>query len=264
MNHSFNTELAALYGVDEAILIENFAFWIRKNEANGKFFYEGRYWTYNTVGAFAKLFPYWSAGQVRRILQSLIKKDVLVTGNFNQSAYDRTMWYAFTDSFISILNNLNLHLLISQNGNLETNKPIPDINTDINTDINNSVGVSEESETPATLFPDEEKKKEPMTLFANSKLYAQCVKDGELDIEQLRKVYPQKELEGVDIGAYFWSVSDWSDTKNKKRTNRGWIATIRDWIRKDVQTGKVKRINNSAYLDQIRDAAIEAFLSKRP
>ena len=45
MNHSFNIELAEKYGVECAIVIENLAFWIKKNEANNKNLYDNRYWT---------------------------------------------------------------------------------------------------------------------------------------------------------------------------------------------------------------------------
>ncbi|MGL5099898.1 MAG: hypothetical protein ACRC6B_07715, partial [Fusobacteriaceae bacterium] len=58
MNHSFNVDLAAKYGIEEAIILENLAFWIKKNEKNGKNFVEGEYWTYNSASAFQELFPY--------------------------------------------------------------------------------------------------------------------------------------------------------------------------------------------------------------
>ena len=78
MTYQFDTDIAALYGVDESIMIANLQFWIRKNEANGKHFHDGRFWTYNSIDAFTKLFPFWTARQIRRILKSLEEKGVIV------------------------------------------------------------------------------------------------------------------------------------------------------------------------------------------
>ena len=36
MEYSFNIHIAKKYGVDEAIMIKNFQFWILKNEASDK------------------------------------------------------------------------------------------------------------------------------------------------------------------------------------------------------------------------------------
>ena len=53
----FNAELAQRYGVDGAIFLHAMAFWVAKNQANGRHFHDGRTWTYNTLEALAKLFP---------------------------------------------------------------------------------------------------------------------------------------------------------------------------------------------------------------
>lgn len=50
--HSFNPLLAKEVGIECAILLYNIEFWIEKNKANNKHFYEGRYWTYNSTKAF--------------------------------------------------------------------------------------------------------------------------------------------------------------------------------------------------------------------
>jgi len=137
MNHSFNIEVAKEYGVDCAIVLEYLSFWIKKNEANGKHFYDGRYWTYNSIKAFSELFPYWSESQIRRILTKLEDSNLIVTGNFNKAGYDMTKWYAVNDSLI--LRNRQMDLMKSSNGFDEIVKPIPDINTYINTYITSNV-----------------------------------------------------------------------------------------------------------------------------
>lgn len=124
MNHSFDIETAKKYGVEEAVFIENMRFWIAKNMANERHFYDGRYWTYNSAKAFTQLFPYWSASQVNRIIKKLELAGVLLSGNFNQSAYDRTKWYSL---------NEEIHFTESQNGNHGIAKTL--IRTDVNTDV---------------------------------------------------------------------------------------------------------------------------------
>lgn len=49
------------------------------------------------MDAYAELFPYWSKRQIERIIKSCKEKELIITGNFNKTAYDRTMWYAVGD-----------------------------------------------------------------------------------------------------------------------------------------------------------------------
>ena len=95
--YHFDTELASIYGVEEAILIYNLQFWINKNKANSRHQYDGRTWTYNSYKAFSKLFPFWNPGKIRRVIKSLVDKGVIVEGNYNKMKADRTKWYAFTE-----------------------------------------------------------------------------------------------------------------------------------------------------------------------
>jgi len=99
MDYSFDISHAKMYGVDEAIMIKNFQYWIIKNKANGVNLHEGKTWTYNSVKSYTDIFPFWTYNQVDRILASLRKQSVLVTGNFNKARYDRTRWYAFSDEY---------------------------------------------------------------------------------------------------------------------------------------------------------------------
>ena len=133
MTYTFDIDIAQRFGVDEAIMIQNLVFWIHKNEANDKYFYDGRYWTYNLAEAFTQLFPFWTVHHIRRLLSKLVEQGVLVKGNYNASQYDRTAWYGFNDLY---LQNCKIHLAKLQNGTCETAKPIQDSNTDINTDKN--------------------------------------------------------------------------------------------------------------------------------
>lgn len=100
MNHSFNVELATKYGIEEAILIENFAFWIKKNIANNVNYVNGEYWTYNTAKALEELFPYMNLKKIQRILVKLENLGVIKSDNYNSKSYDRTKWYSIIDEDI--------------------------------------------------------------------------------------------------------------------------------------------------------------------
>ena len=162
MEHSFNIELAKEYGILEAILLKNIWFWIEKNRANEKNFYDGTYWTYNSTRAFNELFPYASESSIKRALKSLQEKGIIKTGNYNKSSYDRTLWYAFTDLGESIVSNRQMEVNKSSNGNEQNGLTIPDINTNDKTkDIKTNKKEKKETEFDSVInenFTDEELK----------------------------------------------------------------------------------------------------------
>ena len=147
MQHSFNIELAKEYGILEAIIINNLFFWIEKNKANNVSYYDGTYWTYNSIKALNELFPYASERKISYALKHLEEEGIIKTGNYNKLAYDRTLWYAFTEKGISILQKCCFHFTKSTNGFYKSDEPIPDINTDINTDNNNNSSSIEKCDT---------------------------------------------------------------------------------------------------------------------
>ena len=134
---SFDNDVARDLDVNSAIILQNIVFWIAKNEANQKHFYEGRYWTYNSIRAFSELFNWLSEKQINNCLAKLIKHNYLTVGNFNKTYYDRTKWYSVNPSYQmgkSILPNGEMDLTKRANGFDQMVKPIPYINTYINTD----------------------------------------------------------------------------------------------------------------------------------
>jgi len=128
MQHNFDVEIAEEYGVDEAIMINNLAFWILKNQASKKHIHDGYYWTYNSAKSFSELFPYWSEKQIYRIVKSLKDKKVIKIGNFNKVKYDQTKWYTIVEE--SILLKYKLHFTKRANGISEKGEPIPDSKPD--------------------------------------------------------------------------------------------------------------------------------------
>ena len=110
MQHSFDIGIAHKYGVNIAIFLNNIAFWVQKNGANKRHYSNGRYWTYNTIESYSKLFPYWSIQTLRTTIKKAINEGLLLKDNFNVSTYDRTTWYALSDIGLNLfpaLNNLD-------------------------------------------------------------------------------------------------------------------------------------------------------------
>lgn len=147
MEHNFNVDVAKDYGIAEAVILHNFYFWIKRNEANRENHHDGRYWTYNSVSALGELFPYLSERQISYAINKLVEGNALVKGNYNTNKYDRTIWYAISDEaeakYYQCRNSVKkeifepepieqsseIHLPNLSNGNTETVQPIPDSNT---------------------------------------------------------------------------------------------------------------------------------------
>lgn len=110
MQHHFNVEVATKYGINSAILLDNFYYWIEKNRANGNNFYDGQYWTYNSKRALSELFPYLTEKQVRTAIENLVNDGVLITGNYNKLKMDKTTWYSITKKGYELLGDCRTSL----------------------------------------------------------------------------------------------------------------------------------------------------------
>ena len=138
---------------------------------------------------------------------------------------------------------------------------IDDINTSFD---NDNTGVKNPG-----LFPDEETKveepKEKKALFRNSDVYKMVKFENGVgvDYSEFESKFATTEFEKVDLVYYFHSVSDWSDQKNMKRTKNGWLATVRNFIRGDVEKKKLhlkpeykaptQRLNVAGAIEYLKD-----------
>jgi hypothetical protein len=165
MNHSFEIEDAKKYGVEAAVILSSFRFWITKNRADKINQHDGKTWTFNSLTAWQKLFPYMSIQTLRTAVSKLKEAGIIQTGNYNQKPYDKTTWYCFvdevdqigqdpllksTDGQESLCCQQQMDLLKSTNGSVEINRPIP-INTNSN-QIKESA--RRETATPASVEPE--------------------------------------------------------------------------------------------------------------
>ena len=125
MNFSFDGEFAKEHGVNEAIMYQYFSYWIAKNKANDKHFYDGYTWTYNSQKALTELFPFWNRAKIQRIISSLENQGLLIKGNYNQLAYDRTTWYALPKFEQSAVQNQTVNCSDLNNERFKNEQPIP-------------------------------------------------------------------------------------------------------------------------------------------
>lgn len=246
MNHSFNIHIATRYGVHAAVLLNNLEHWIAKNRANGKHYYDGNYWTYNSRRAFAELFPYMNARQIDYALKKLIDDGVIITGNFNQIAYDRTLWYAITKKGYCILQNCEMENTKLQNGNNEIVQPIPDVNiskqTDINTDNKrDSVTVTKVLQRDANTTSKTTSRFTPPTLS---------------EVEN----YCFERNNNVDATRFvdYYTSNGWKVGKNAMKD---WKAAVRTWERSESPKAQHSGSNtqahsNNPFLDIAKDEGI--------
>ncbi len=133
LNHHFNVEIATEVGINAAVIACNIQHWCAKNEANEseRHFHNDRYWTFNTMKAFEKLFPYLTLKQIRTALTRLEEAEIIYSGRFNKDARDRTKWYSYNG-----IEQRVMHLPLRADDNCPEGqipfapegRPLPDIN----------------------------------------------------------------------------------------------------------------------------------------
>jgi hypothetical protein len=106
LQHYFDTEVAELFhDANTATIFTNICFWIAHNKANNKNSQKitiggktvERYFTFNSIEAFTRLFPYYSRRQIENYLIKLREHNLIAKGVFNQRGFDRTSWYCLVD-----------------------------------------------------------------------------------------------------------------------------------------------------------------------
>ena len=217
MEHHFNVDIAVKYGIAEAVMLNNLWHWIKHNEANGKNFYDGDYWTYNSIKAFEKLFPYMSTRNIRTVLKHLIEADLIKTGNYNRSEYDRTLWYAFTANGKavmedSICQNEQIDLAVVTNGFAQTDKPIPN-NKPITKNTDSKTHILSEFENLWAIYPKKQGKKQAMAAYERARNSGTTYEEVEKGIQAYKEFLKanNKGLEYVKMGSSFFNQEAWGD-----------------------------------------------------
>ena len=104
LEHHFPPSIAEKYGVNAAIFLRDIYHWCESNRNNNEYFYEGRWWTYQTINALCRRHTYWTKNQVEHIIRTCKKNGALLSGHFNENQFDRTCWYTLTDEVWALFN----------------------------------------------------------------------------------------------------------------------------------------------------------------
>jgi len=107
MTHCFDTQIAEIVGIEGAIILNYLDFWIQKNKANDRNFYEGHYWTYNSYKAWKELFPYMKENTIKRVLRNLKELGLIEVKQLNKQNYDKTNYYRLTEKYYSMVDKSN-------------------------------------------------------------------------------------------------------------------------------------------------------------
>ena len=99
-----------------------------------------------------------------------------------------------------------------------------------------STAVEQPTSTSTSLSTPSDKKEEKeraelKTLFCNSRFMV---------IDVVKEALPELVAEGVNLTHYRDAIRNWSDTKDEKRSDRGWLATFRQWTKTDRDKGELK------------------------
>ncbi len=245
MAHLFEEDIAVEYGVNAAIIIQNIYYWVEKNRLNEKNFYDGKYWTYNSVRAYAEMFPYMSGKSIRNTLNKLEEEGLVVTGNYNDTSYDRTKWYALTEKGYALFEKKDKSILPKgkmesakkENENAQKGKPIPDNNTNNKPDIDITSDdvICPEAETSSSPGPEEEVVSHlPLN---DHTLYPVTQKQ----VDKWTELYPS-----VDVMQELRNMIGWLDADSKRlKTKRGIRRFINGWLAREQNRGRYR--NGDSY-----------------
>lgn len=248
MTHTFDIEIAAELGIESAVILSNFTYWIIKNIANGKNIHDGKAWTYNSYEALEDLFPYIKKEKIKRVILALEKDDILVSRtDLNKSKFDKTKWYSFGDNQI-------------------VNKLLGDTKNSLNNDVQSS---SENSITDGANLHDGECNPAPSIKNNNQRQIKNADKKPDINqknnikkdftfsltkntqFKNLSKEYKDK-LKAYAVckdGAYnFQNFLDHHTAKGSKFKN--WSSAYNVWINNSI---KFNRFNPKNYVTEHYD-----------
>lgn len=122
LEHHFHPNIAVKYGINIAIFLRDIYHWCETNRNNDENFFEGRWWTYQTMRGLCLRHPYWSKNQVEYIIKACKEKGLLLSGHFGEDKFDRTCWYALTDKGISLF---TISKSVSEDSEMDFGKNTP-------------------------------------------------------------------------------------------------------------------------------------------
>ena len=79
-DHSFDIELAVIVGIEKAILLKNFDYWVRENERRGNsdYYQNGFWWTAESLNGLVVKYPYFKRTSIARWVKELAAESWLI------------------------------------------------------------------------------------------------------------------------------------------------------------------------------------------
>ena len=222
--HYFNTYVAELYGVNCAVILQNLWHWIRKNEANGMNYHDGRYWTYNSTKAFTELFPYLTQRQIEFALKKLRDEDIIIVGNYSENKYVRTLWYAITEKGESILHGREMDSTQKRNGTHTNVETITNNNHNSKTTgckPDNALAQSDGSDSSPTIetefdvlwkqYPRREGRKNALLAYKRARKNGTTYEEVEAGIIKYAEICKGRETRYIKQGSTWFNGECWND-----------------------------------------------------
>lgn len=103
--------LATAIGLNEAIILQQIHYWI--DPRINKNYHQNKYWVYNSYQQWLLQFPFLSKRTLRRAINELEKRELLICAVFNKTPFDKTKWYTID---YDMLNKLTLSKGSGQKG----------------------------------------------------------------------------------------------------------------------------------------------------
>lgn len=219
----FSPMLANLIGLNESIVLQQVHYWVQKNNQKKQNFYDGYYWTYNSLKDWEAQFSFWSDSTVKRTFKNLRDKKLLIIGNYNKKSYDRTIWYRIDYKTLETLvtsHCVKMTQCIRSNwhdgegqsdpmDDVKMTQPIPKTNSETNTEKNSRKQVYDESSNfflLAKYFFEQVQKNNPNHKLPNLQNWANDIrlmieidKRNENEIRNLIRWVQEDDFEMVNV-----------------------------------------------------------------
>lgn len=96
-SHSFSVSVAKKVGVNAAVILHTILWWHEWAKDNGADYRDGQYWIPCSMRSWQKAFPYLGRSAIETALGKLVDAGYVKVGNYNDTSFDRTKWYAITE-----------------------------------------------------------------------------------------------------------------------------------------------------------------------
>lgn len=96
-----NRRLAAIVGLNEAIVLQQIHYWVKKKGGGVEF--QGARWVFNSLERWQEQFPFWSQDTVKRALAALKSKGLVRVEKLSEVGRDRTNYYTIDYRQVALL-----------------------------------------------------------------------------------------------------------------------------------------------------------------